>query len=89
MAQSTDKNLANQSGANFRSELNTILSAITSNNSGSTEPSGTKVPFEPFVDTSTTPATYKIRNAANDGFITIGGIDQPGVGCPVWCDVYG
>jgi flagellar basal body rod protein FlgF len=41
MAQSTDKNLANQSGANFRSELNTILSAIASNNSGSSEPSGT------------------------------------------------
>ena len=72
MAQSTDKNLANQSGANFRSELNTILSAITSNNSGSTEPSGTKVAYEHFVDTSTTPATYKIRNAANDGYITIG-----------------
>ena len=72
MAQSTDKNLANQSGANFRSELNTILSAITSNNSGSSEPSGTKVAYEHFVDTSTTPATYKIRNAANDGYITIG-----------------
>ena len=72
MAQSTDKNLANQSGANFRSELNTILSAITSNNSGSTEPSGTKVAYEHYVDTSTTPATYKIRNAANDGYITIG-----------------
>tara|TARA_Y100000361_G_scaffold34001_1_gene28517 strand:- start:1175 stop:2005 length:831 start_codon:yes stop_codon:yes gene_type:complete len=72
MAQSTDKNLANQSGANFRSELNTILSAITSNNSGSSEPSGTKVAYEHYVDTSTTPATYKIRNAANDGYITIG-----------------
>ena len=72
MAQSTDKNLANQSGANFRSELNTILSAITSKNSGSSEPSGTKVAYEDYIDTSTTPATYKIRNAANDGYITIG-----------------
>ena len=44
----------------------------TSNNSGSTEPSGTKVAYEHYVDTSTTPATYKIRNAANDGYITIG-----------------
>ena len=72
MAQSTDKNLSNQSGANFRSELNTILSAIASNNSGSSEPSGTKVAFEPFVDTSATPAVYKLRNSANNGYITIG-----------------
>ena len=71
MAQSTDKNLANQSGANFRSELNTILSAIASNNSGhQRQTSGTKVAF--FVDTSATPATYKIRNSANNGYITIG-----------------
>jgi hypothetical protein len=72
MAQSTDKTLANQSGANFRSELNTILAAITSKNSGSSEPSGTKVAYEDYIDTSTTPATVKIRNAANDGYITIG-----------------
>jgi hypothetical protein len=72
MAQSTDKTLANQSGANFRSELNTILGAIASNNSGSSEPSGTKVAFEPFVDTSATPAVYKLRNSANNGYITIG-----------------
>ena len=75
MAQSTDKNLANQSGANFRSELNTILSAIASNNSGSSEPSGTKVAFEPFVDTSATPAVYKLRNSANNGYITIGPVE--------------
>ena len=72
MAQSTDKSLANQSGANFRSELNTILAAIASNNSGSSEPSGTKVAFEPFVDTSATPAVYKLRNSSNNGYITIG-----------------
>jgi len=72
MAQSTDKSLANQSGANFRSELNTILAAITSKNSGSTEPSGTKVAYEDYIDTSTNPATVKIRNASNDGYITVG-----------------
>ena len=75
MAQSTDKTLANQSGANFRSELNTILGAIASNNSGSSEPSGTKVAFEPFVDTSATPAVYKLRNSANNGYITIGPVE--------------
>ena len=72
MAQSTDKTLANQSGANFRTELNSVLAAIASNNSGSSEPSGTKVAFEPFVDTSATPAVYKLRNSANNGYITIG-----------------
>ena len=72
MAQSTDKTLSNQSGANFRTELNSVLAAIASNNSGSSEPSGTKVAFEPFVDTSATPAVYKLRNSANNGYITIG-----------------
>ena len=72
MAQSTDKKLSKQSGANFRSEMNTVLSAIARNNSGSSEPSGTKVAFEPFVDTSADPAVYKLRNSANNGYITIG-----------------
>ena len=71
MAQSTDYNLANQSGANFRSELNTILAAIVSHNSGSTEPSGTKYAYMPWFDTGSTPPVYKIRNAANDGWITV------------------
>ena len=38
MAQATDYNIANQSGANFRAELNTILAAIVSQNSGSSAP---------------------------------------------------
>ena len=32
-----DYNLINQSGANFRADLNNALSAIVSNNSGATE----------------------------------------------------
>ena len=71
MAQATDYSLANQSGANFRAELNTILAAAVSHNSGSTEPSGTKYAYMPWFDTSTTPPTYKVRNAANDGWITV------------------
>ena len=71
MAQATDYSLANQSGANFRSELNTILSAIVSHNSGSSEPSGTMYAYMPWFDTNTTPPTYKVRNAANDGWITV------------------
>jgi hypothetical protein len=71
MAQSTDYSISNQSGANFRSELNTILAAIVSHNSGSTEPSGTKYAYMPWFDTGSTPPVYKIRNAANDGWITV------------------
>ena len=38
MAQATDYNLANQTGADFRAELNEILAASVSLNSGSSEP---------------------------------------------------
>ena len=71
MAQATDYSLANQSGANFRTELNSILGAVQTLNSGSSAPSNL-VAHMVFLDTSTTPATLKIRNAANDGFITLG-----------------
>ena len=71
MAQATDYSLANQSGANFRAELNSILAAVQTLNSGSTAPSSTAAHML-FLDTSTTPATIKIRNASNDGFITLG-----------------
>ena len=71
MAQATDYSLANQSGANFRTELNSILGAVQTLNSGSTAPSNL-VAHMLFLDTSTTPATLKIRNAANDGFVSLG-----------------
>jgi len=71
MAQATDYSLANQSGSAFRTELNSILSAVQTLNSGSSAP-GNLVAHMLFLDTNTTPATLKIRNAANDGFITLG-----------------
>jgi|TARA_B100000085_G_scaffold58850_1_gene51694 hypothetical protein len=71
MAQATDYSLANQSGSAFRAELNSILGAIQTLNSGTSAP-GNLVAHMVFLDTSTTPATLKIRNAANDGFITLG-----------------
>ncbi len=64
-----DYNLANQDGASFRSDLNNALAAIVSNNSSSTEPA-TTFAFQWWIDTNTT--TLKIRNAANDGWITVG-----------------
>jgi len=71
MPQSTDYSLSNQSGSSFRSELNTILAAIQTLNSGTSAPSNL-VAHMLFLDTNTTPATLKIRNAANDGFISLG-----------------
>ena len=63
--------LANQSGAAFRAELNTILGAISSNNSSNSEPSA-KFAHMWWVDTSAN--LLKQRNAANNAWITIGSL---------------
>jgi hypothetical protein len=80
MAQATDYNIANQSGANFRAELNTILAAAVSQNSGSTEPTTTYA-FQLWIDTGASPnPLLKIRNAANSAFITIGDVTVANLG---------
>jgi len=63
-----DYDIANQSGANFRTDLNNALDAIVSNNSGSSEPS-TKFAYEWWIDTSNN--LLKLRNSANNAWITI------------------
>ena len=63
-----DYNLINQSGANFRTDLNNALTAIVSNNSGATEPA-TMFAYELWVDTSN--SVMKIRNSGNDAWITL------------------
>jgi len=68
MSQNTNYNLANQSGANFRAELNNTLLDIVSNNSGATEPA-TMFAYELWVDTSS--SVMKIRNSGNDAWITL------------------
>jgi hypothetical protein len=68
MSQNTNYNLANQSGANFRAELNNTLLDIVSNNSGASEPA-TKFAYELWVDTSN--SVMKIRNSGNDAWITL------------------
>lgn len=79
MAQATDYALANQSGANFRSELNTILAAIVSQNSGSTEPTTTYA-YQWWIDTGVNPALLKLRNAANSAWITVGDVTAANLG---------
>ena len=63
-----DYNIANQTGANFRSDLNNALSAIATNNSGATEPS-TTFAYEWWIDTNT--GVLKLRNSANNAWLTM------------------
>ena len=63
-----DYNIANQTGANFRTDLNNALSAIVSNNSGSSEPS-TMYAYEWWIDTSAN--VLKLRNSSNNAWITM------------------
>lgn len=74
MAQA-DGNIANQAGAQFRADLNNQLLALFTQHSGSASPLTTYA-FQPWVDTSASPAVYKIRNSANTGWITIGTLDS-------------
>ena len=64
-----DYNLANQSGADFRADLNDALAAIVTVNSGATSPS-TTFAHQLWVDTAN--SVLKIRNSANDAWITTG-----------------
>ena len=66
----------NSTGATVRADINSVLQAIASNNSGSSAPSTTYA-FQLFADTTNN--VLKIRNAANNGYIHLftlaGGVD--------------
>ena len=64
--------IANQSGSSFRSDLNNALSAIVSQNSGSSEPSTTYA-YQTWADT--TAGVMKMRNGANSAWITLYQLD--------------
>lgn len=63
-----DYDLANASGLVFRGDLNDVLEAIATGNSGTTAPT-TTFPFMRWFDTTT--GKLKIRNAANSAWIEI------------------
>jgi hypothetical protein len=69
--------LANQSGAAFRSDLNNGLAAIVSNNSGVAQPSTTYA-YQWWPDTTT--GLLKLRNAANNAWITVGTLADVNLG---------
>lgn len=66
-----DYNLANQSGAQFRAELNLILAALQSCAFGATAPTTTTA-GQLWVDASGASPVLKIRNALNSGWILVG-----------------
>jgi microcystin-dependent protein len=78
MAQVGDYNIANASGASVRSDLNAVFAAIKTLNSGGSDPSNMAA-FMPYVDTADS-NNLKIRNAANNGFTTVGSVDSANLG---------
>jgi hypothetical protein len=69
--------IANGTGAAVRSDLNNGLAAIVSNNSGATEPA-TMYAYQWWADTTT--GLLKIRNAANNGWVTVGTLASANLG---------
>ena len=67
----------NGTGLNVRTKLNQISAAINSLNSGSGDPA-INTAFQPHIDTSS--SELKIRNALNNGYVTLGRIDQTNFG---------
>ena len=78
MSQVADYNIANASGASVRSDMNAVFDAIKTLNSGGSDPSNTSA-FMPYVDTADS-NNLKIRNAANDGFVTVGSVNSANLG---------
>ncbi len=70
-----DYNVANDTGANVRSDLNGALAAIVGLNNSATAP-GTLFADMLWVDTSVTPALIKQRNHANTAWIVKGYVDE-------------
>jgi len=67
-----DYNVANQSGSSFRADLNGALSAIVSQNSGSSTPT-TTFAYQMWADT--TAGVMKMRDGANAAWITLYELD--------------
>ena len=74
MAPQSDQTIQNATFPNVRADINDNLEALFTQSSGASEPT-TKVAFQPWVDTSTSPPTWKIRNAANSAWISVGVLD--------------
>jgi hypothetical protein len=76
MAQS-DQVVQNATFPSVRADINDNLAALYSQSSGNSAPAVT-VAHQPWIDTSSSPATWKVRNGSNTAWITIGTLDPAG-----------
>jgi hypothetical protein len=76
MAQS-DQSVQDATFPTVRADINNNLAALFSQSSGSSAPSVT-VAFQPWVDTSSSPPVWKVRNGSNSAWITVGVLDPAG-----------
>jgi hypothetical protein len=72
-----DHDIANASGAAVRADINQVLAAIVTQNSGATEPA-TKFSFMFWADTTSN--QLKMRNGANNAWIVLGSLDTTNLG---------
>ena len=72
-----DYDIANGTGAAVRTDINNVLDAVVSQNSGSSEPS-TTFSYQYWADT--TAGLLKIRNGANNAWVTVGTLDATNLG---------
>ena len=77
MSQVSDYDIVNASGAAVRSDINLVLDAIKTLNSGSGDPTNA-VAFMLYGDTSDN--ILKVRNSANSSFTEIGSINEANLG---------
>ena len=73
MAQS-DQTVQNATFPAVRADINDNLAALYSQSSGASAPTVT-VAFQPWIDTSVSPPIWKVRNASDSGWITVGTLD--------------
>jgi hypothetical protein len=76
MAQS-DQVVQNATFPSVRADINDNLAALYSQSSGNSAPTVT-VAFQPWVDTSSNPPVWKVRNGSNSAWITVGVLDPAG-----------
>jgi hypothetical protein len=74
MAQHNDYNIANQTASDARTDINNVLEAIATNNSGTSEPTGTTFPNQWFYHE--TDQLLKIRNNTTTTYLNVGYIHQ-------------
>lgn len=70
--------IANDSGASVRADINSVLQAILSQNSGTSEPTSTSAGTFWLDTTGGVPYTLKIRDAGNNHWITLTSVNDPG-----------